>query len=92
VFTANKPNPPAASSHSVAADPVSNQVFVAIGGNSSTVCGTAGGTDAQGCIAVYTTPKDDKCLAEGAPVREANAGEDPVFMTGRCRDNDRHDR
>jgi hypothetical protein len=92
VFTANKPNPPAASSHSVAADPVSNQVFVAIGGNSSTVCGTAGGTDAQGCIAVYTTPKDDKCLAEGAPVREANAGEDPVFMTGRCRDNHRHDR
>jgi hypothetical protein len=92
VFTANKPNPPAASSHSVAADPVSNQVFVAIGGNSSTVCGTAGGTDAQGCIAVYTTPKDDKCLAVGAPVIEANAGEDPVFMTGRCRDNDRHDR
>jgi hypothetical protein len=92
VFTANKPNPPASSSHSVAADPVANQVFVAIGGNgSSTVCGTTGGTDLQGCIAVYTTPKDDQCLAEGAPVRTANAGEDPVFMNGKCRDNDRHD-
>jgi hypothetical protein len=91
VFTAKKPNPPAASSHSVAADPVTNQVFVATGGNgSSTVCGTAGGSDAQGCIAVFTTPKDDQCLAEGAPVRTANAGEDPVFMNGKCRDNDHH--
>jgi hypothetical protein len=92
VYTANKPNPPASSSHSVAADPVANQVFVAIGGNgSSTVCGTAGGSNAQGCIAVYTTTNDDKCLAEGAPVRTASAGEDPVFMRGRCRDNDHHD-
>jgi hypothetical protein len=92
VYTANKPNPPASSSHSVAADPVANQVFVAIGGNgSSTVCGTAGGSDAQGCIAVYTTKNDDQCLAEGAPVRTASAGEDPVFMKGRCRDHDRHD-
>jgi hypothetical protein len=91
VFTAKKPNPPAASSHSVAADPVTNQVFVATGGNgSSTVCGTAGGSDAQGCIAVFTTPKDDQCLAEGAPVRTAHAGEDPVFMNGKCRDNDHH--
>jgi hypothetical protein len=93
VYTANKPNPPAASSHSVAADPVANQVFVAIGGNgSSTVCGSVGGSNALGCIAAYTTPKDDQCLAEGAPVRTANIGEDPVFMNGRCRDNDRHDR
>jgi hypothetical protein len=93
VYTANKPNPPAASSHSVAADPVKNQVYVAIGGNgSSTVCGSLpGGSNTQGCIAVYTTAKDDQCLAEGAPVRTANAGEDPVFMNGRCRDNDRHD-
>jgi hypothetical protein len=94
VFTANKPNPPAASSHSVAADPVHNQVLVAIGGNgSSTVCGSVGGDNAKGCIAVYTAVgKDDKCLAEGAPVRSANAGEDPVFLNGKCRDNDHHDR
>jgi hypothetical protein len=93
VYTANKPNPPASSSHSVAADPVANQVFVAIGGNgSSTVCGAQpGGSNTQGCIAVYTTTNDDKCLAEGAPVRTASAGEDLVFMNGRCRDHDRHD-
>ncbi len=90
VFTANKPNPPAASSHSVAADPVKNQVYVAIGGASSTVCGKAGGSDVQGCIAVYTTTNDDKCLAEGAPVAVANGHEDPVFLNGRCRDLDGH--
>jgi hypothetical protein len=91
VKTANKPNPPASSSHSVAADPVTNQVFVAIGGNnSSDVCGKAGGDNTLGCIAAYTAPQDDQCLAEGAPVREAKAGEDPVFMKGRCVDHDRH--
>jgi hypothetical protein len=81
----------APNSHSVAADPVKNQVYVAIGAG-ATVCGAQpGGSNAQGCIAVYTTTNDDKCLAEGAPVRTASAGEDPVFMNGRCRDHDRHD-
>jgi hypothetical protein len=91
VFTANGPSPPAPGSHSVAADPVTNQVYVATGGGASTVCGTGGGSNAQGCIAVFTTKNDDQCLAEGAPVRTASAGEDPVFMNGRCRDHDRHD-
>jgi hypothetical protein len=89
VYTANKPNPPAASSHSVAADPVHNQVFVAIGGKgSSTVCGSQpGGSDAQGCIAAYTAPHDDRCLvAEGAPIVTASAGDDDAeFMHGHCR-------
>ncbi len=66
VPTATKPNPPAASSHSVAADPVRNQVYVPIGQNSGTVCSTAGatlgGSDAQGCIAVYTTTNDDVAM------------------------------
>jgi hypothetical protein len=84
VYTANKPNPPAASSHSVAADPVKNQVYVAIGGNSSTVCGSVGGSNTQGCIAVYTTTNDDKCLAEGAPVIAVDDG-DPRFLRGSCR-------
>lgn len=60
VFTANKPNPPAASSHSVAADPRRNQVYVPIGANSSSVCGSVGGSDALGCIAVYTAKHDDR--------------------------------
>ena len=82
VPTANKPNPPAASSHSVAADPVHNQVFVAIGGafkgppagNSSTVCGKLGGDDTQGCIAVFTAENDDQGIAVGGPVK-GNSGD-----------------
>ena len=87
VFIGPSGNP---TSHSVAADPVKNQVYVAIGGGKGTLCGPSAAGIAQGCIAVFTTPKDDQCLAEGAPVREANAGEDSVFMNGKCRDNDRH--
>jgi hypothetical protein len=70
VFTAFKTGTPTpAGSHSVAADPVTNRVFVPIGGaGSSNVCGSVGGSDAQGCIAVYSTPNDDTCIAQGAPV------------------------
>jgi len=47
--------------HSVAADPIMNQVYVPIpGGNKSNVCSTAGGSDSLGCIAVFTTPNDDR--------------------------------
>jgi hypothetical protein len=54
--TAGAPN-----AHSVAADPVSNQVYVPIPGNGkSNVCSSAGGSDALGCIAVFTTPNDDR--------------------------------
>ena len=48
--------------HSVAADPVFNQVYVPIPAGNSTVCSAAGGgatADANGCIAVFTTPNDD---------------------------------
>jgi hypothetical protein len=84
VFTAKKPSPPASASHSVAADPVHNQVFVPIGGNgSSTVCGSVGGDDMQGCIAAYTSPNDDSCLADGVPVIRADLGE-PTFLAGKC--------
>jgi hypothetical protein len=84
VPTANKPNPPAASSHSVAADPVHNQVFVAIGGkftgpppgNSSTVCGKLGGDDTQGCIAVFTAENDDQGLPVGGPVKGKSGDDD----------------
>jgi hypothetical protein len=64
-------------SHSVAADPIRNQVYVPIRGNSAvtpagtnTVCSTGldvfgdHGNDSNGCIAVYTAPSDkDDCLA-----------------------------
>lgn len=80
--------------HSVAADPVFNQVYVPIPSTATAgVCSSAGGTDSDGCIAVYTTPNDDRgtCIAEGAPVITADADDGgPVMMRGRCRHRDRH--
>ena len=51
VFTAAAGAPNA---HSVAADPIFNQVYVPIPAAHSTVCSSAGGSDTQGCIAVFT--------------------------------------
>lgn len=45
--------------HSVAADPITNQVYVPIPAGVSTICGAHGGLDVNGCIAVFKTPKDD---------------------------------
>jgi hypothetical protein len=49
----------AVGSHSVAADPVKNQVYVPINSNpaqggASGICGANGGSNANGCIAVFT--------------------------------------
>lgn len=46
--------------HSVAVDPILNQVYVPIPANKSNVCSAAGGDDASGCIAVFTAPNDDR--------------------------------
>jgi hypothetical protein len=53
--------------HSVAVDPEENQVYVPIPGSNtafpdgvSTVCSSVGGSDTQGCIAVFTTKHDDR--------------------------------
>jgi hypothetical protein len=52
---------PRGTNHSVAADPVLNQVYVPIASTSgSTVCASAGGINARGCIAVFTAKGDDK--------------------------------
>jgi hypothetical protein len=40
-------------SGSVAADPISNEVYVPINGGGGTVCSSVGGNDTDGCIAVY---------------------------------------
>jgi hypothetical protein len=50
--------------HSVAADPIFNQVYVPIPAAHSTVCSSAGGSDAQGCIAVFTASKHDQTAQE----------------------------
>jgi hypothetical protein len=96
--------PTASGSHSVAADPIRNQVYVPIRGNAathptagkSTICSSGKdvfgnpGSDALGCIAVFTSPSDaDDCIAEGAPVVRVNEDGDPEFLKGRCRDHDR---
>ncbi len=47
--------------HSVAADPVFDQVYVPIPSTAGlNVCSNAGGSDAQGCIAVFTAAHDDQ--------------------------------
>jgi len=71
----------AAGSHSVAADPVQNQVYVPGNQAATTLCGSS-----TGCIAVFTTtgPDDENiCVAEGAPVI-AMAGGQPRFLRTVC--------
>jgi len=52
---------PRGGNHSVAADPVLNQIYVPIASTSgSTVCASAGGSNTRGCIAVFTATGDDK--------------------------------
>jgi hypothetical protein len=54
------PSNPHGTAHSVAADPVFNQVYMPIPSTAGgTICSGAGGTDSLGCIAVFTAPMDD---------------------------------
>jgi hypothetical protein len=56
----NTPASPHGTAHSVAADPIFNQVYVPIPSTAGgTVCSNAGASDAQGCIAVFTAAHDD---------------------------------
>jgi len=51
---------PHGTAHSVAADPIRNQIYVPIPSTAGlSVCSQAGGSDAQGCIAVFTATQDD---------------------------------
>jgi len=70
----------AAGSHSVASDPVHNQVFVPGNNAAAALCGGS-----TGCIAVFTTTSDDPgiCVAEGAPVISMAGGE-PSFLRAVC--------
>ena len=80
----------AVGSHSVAADPVKNQVYVPINNNpaqggASGICGANGGDNSKGCIAVFTDTSgtDATCLAQGAPVTGMSDGE-PQFLKANC--------
>ncbi len=85
----------AVGSHSVAADPVRNQVYVPVntkvggGGGDTAICtGTAtdGSTlsNTKGCIAVITTQRDDQdiCMADGDHGRDD--GNEVVFIRDVC--------
>ncbi|HEY7300236.1 MAG TPA: hypothetical protein VH684_20275 [Xanthobacteraceae bacterium] len=55
--------PTASGSHSVAADSITNQVYVpvntSVAAQATKMCSTNGGIDANGCILVFTTTHDD---------------------------------
>jgi len=80
-------------SHSVAADSVRNQVYVPIRSTTfpatpptvSTICSAHGGSDSNGCIAIYTAPKDsdDQCVIKGTPAVASISG-DPAFVHANC--------
>jgi hypothetical protein len=55
---------PHGTAHSVAADPIFNQIYVPIPSTAGlNVCSNAGGSDAQGCIAVVTSTQPDDQMA-----------------------------
>ncbi|HEY8224974.1 MAG TPA: hypothetical protein VIG25_06845 [Pyrinomonadaceae bacterium] len=77
----------AAGSHSVAADPVKNQVYVPGNRAATTLCGGS-----NGCIAVFTTTNDDPglCRGPGAPAHGQGKKGDPGFLRHVCPDNNGH--
>jgi hypothetical protein len=77
----------AAGSHSVAADPVKNQVYVPGNNAASALCGGS-----TGCIAVFTTTNDDPglCSGPGAPAHGQGKKGDPGFLRHVCPDNNGH--
>ena len=77
----------AAGSHSVAADPVKNQVYVPGNQSATTLCGSS-----NGCIAVFTATNDDPgiCNGPGTPANGQGKQGDPVFLRHVCPDNNGH--
>jgi hypothetical protein len=77
----------AAGSHSVAADPVKNQVYVPGNKAATTLCGGS-----NGCIAVFTTTNNDPgvCSGPGTPANGQGKQGDPVFLRHVCPDNNGH--
>ena len=74
----------AAGSHSVAADPVQNQVYVPGNKAATTLCGGS-----NGCIAVFTAANDDPgvCIGPGTPAHGQGKQGDPEFLRAVCPDN-----
>jgi len=77
----------AAGSHSVAADPVKNQVYVPGNKAATTLCGGS-----NGCIAIFTAANDDPgvCSGPGTPAHGEGKQGDPVFLRSVCPGNNGH--
>jgi len=77
----------AAGSHSVAADPVKNQVYVPGNNAATALCGGS-----TGCIAVFTAANDDPgvCSGPGAAAHGQGKEGDPGFLKHVCPDNNGH--
>jgi hypothetical protein len=77
-----------AGSHSVAADPVKNQVYVPVNTGNAALCGET----TTGCIAVFTAASDDPgvCTGNGTPANGQGKQGDPGFLRAVCPDNNGH--
>ena len=78
----------AAGSHSVAADPVKNQVYVPVNTGNAALCGET----TTGYIAVFTTASDDPgvCSGNGTLANGQGKQGDPGFLKALCPDNNGH--
>lgn len=76
-------------SHSVAADPVNNQVYVPINGGNLGANTALCGAGVNGCIAVFTTTNDDpgRCTGPGTPAHGEGRRGDPRFLRTVCPNN-----
>jgi hypothetical protein len=84
----------ASGSHSVAANLVTNEVYVPIRSSvfgAASVCSSGkdvfgkSGNDAAGCIAVYTSARDAAdCVPEGVPVISVGTDGNPIYKKDRC--------
>ncbi len=75
-------------SHSVAADPVKNQVYVPVNSGNQALCGET----TTGCIAVFTAANDDPgiCNGPGTPAHGEGKEGDPGFLRQVCPGNNGH--
>ena len=77
-----------AGSHSVAADPIKNQVYVPVNTGNAALCSET----TTGCIAVFTAASDDPgvCTGNGTPADGQGKQGDPGFLRVVCPDNNGH--
>jgi hypothetical protein len=86
-------------SHSVAAEPFTNHVYVPVNNTTAAAAAkacskaNAGVPDADGCVLIFgATGKDDKCAERGAPVLAFDPDGPHFLRIEDCRRGDRDDR